>query len=245
VSADRLLDFLAVVDKLERTPPEENAKKLDEFGVALDDVKAFIADPKSEAAGLRHVEEDLKARGLDGYIELDLTIVRGLAYYTGLVFEVFDRAKNERALAGGGRYDNLLALMSDGKVTLPALGFGMGDVVLGLLIDETPAAKAKRDAWIERHHAADVYIVVAKEQRRGDALAIVQQLRDAGLRVDFPLTGVKVGKQFQTAEHLGASLAVLVGDEWPQVKIKTLASREEVLVAHAELLPKLSTLLNK
>src|SRR5262249_33387114 len=83
VSSERLLDFLAVVDKLERSSPEESAKKLDEFGVSLDDVKAFIADPKSEAAGLRQIEEDLKARGLDGYIELDLTIVRGLAYYTG------------------------------------------------------------------------------------------------------------------------------------------------------------------
>ena len=94
--------------------------------------------------------------------------------------------------------------MSDGKVDLPALGFGMGDVVLANLIDDTPAAKAKMEAWLKRERACDIYVIVAKEERRPDALALVQQLRDAGQRVDFPLTAAKVGKQFQTAEQLGA-----------------------------------------
>jgi len=236
VDEDRLGDFLAVVDKLERNSPEESGKKLGEFGVALDDVKSFIANPASEAVTLNQISEDLAARGLDGFIEMDLTIVRGLAYYTGFVFEVFDRAKKERALAGGGRYDNLLALMSDGKTDLPALGFGMGDVVLANLITDTPHAKAKMDAWIAESRACDIYVVIAKEERRADALSIVQQLRDAGQRVDFPLAAAKVGKQFQAAEQLGARLAILVGDEWPQVKVKTLASREETLVSHDALL---------
>jgi histidyl-tRNA synthetase len=169
-------------------------------------------------------------------VEIDYAIVRGLAYYTGVVFEVFDRSKNERALAGGGRYDKLLSLMSDGKVELPALGFGMGDVVLANLIHDTPAAKEKMDAWLKREHACDVYVVVAKEERRADALALVQKLRDAGQRVDFPLTAAKVGKQFQMAEQLGASRAVLVGDEWPLVKVKTLATREEVLAPVEEVM---------
>ena len=168
-------------------------------------------------------------------MEIDYAIVRGLAYYTGVVFEVFDRAKNERALAGGGRYDKLLALMSDGKADLPALGFGMGDVVLANLLTELPHAKARMDAWCAAQRACDVFVVVANEERRPQALALVQQLRDAGHRVDFPLVAAKVGKQFQTAEHLGARLAVLVGEEWPQVKVKTLATREERLVSHEEL----------
>ena len=243
VDADRLPDFLAIVDKLERTSPEENKKKLGEFGVALEDVKAFIANPASEAAGLTQIAGELRARGLDGFIEFDLTIVRGLAYYTGFVFEVFDKGKKERALAGGGRYDGLLSLMSDSKVNLPALGFGMGDVVLANLIDDVPAAKAKMEAWVAQNRAADIYIVIAKEERRTDALSIVQQLRDAKMRVDFPLTPAKVGKQFQAAEQLGATATVLIGDEWPQVKIKTLATREETLVANEELTAKLSQLL--
>ena len=243
VQEERVLDFLGVVDKLERMSPEESAKKLAEFGVTLDAVRGFIADPMAEASGLKAIMDDLAARGLDGFLEIDLTIVRGLAYYTGVVFEVFDRAKNERALAGGGRYDKLLSLMSDGKVDLPALGFGMGDVVLANLIQDTPAAKARLDAWLARERAADVYVVVAKEERRAEALRIVQQLRESGLRVDFPLAAAKVGKQFQTAEHLGARLAVLVGDEWPQVKVKTLVTREEVVVPCESLLAEIRALL--
>jgi histidyl-tRNA synthetase len=130
--------------------------------------------------------------------------------------------------------------MSDGKVDLPALGFGMGDVVLANLIDDTPAAKEKMEAWLKREHACDVYVVVAKEERRPDALALVQQLRDAGQRVDFALTPAKVGKQFQTAEQLGATRAVLVGDEWPQVKVKTLATREERRMPVDELMAELN-----
>jgi histidyl-tRNA synthetase len=153
---------------------------------------------------------------------------------------VFDRSKNERALAGGGRYDKLLGIMSDGKVHLPALGFGMGDVVLANLIEETPAAKARLDAWLARERAADLYVVIAKEERRADALALVQRLRDAGHRTEFPLTAAKVGKQFQTAEQLGATRAILVGDEWPRVKVKTLASREEILIPAEEVAARLS-----
>ena len=231
VPEERVLDFLAVIDKLERNTPEETAKKLGEFGVTLEAVREFLANPAAEAAQLRAITDDLRARGLDGFVELDLTIVRGLAYYTGLVFEVFDRQKKERALAGGGRYDKLLGTMSDGRVELPALGFGMGDVVLANVIDETPAAKARLDAWMAREHGCEIFVVIAKEERRADTLALVQRLRDAGQRTDFPLTAAKVGKQFQTAELLGARVAILVGDEWPLVKVKTLATREERLVA--------------
>jgi histidyl-tRNA synthetase len=241
VTEARVLDFLAVVDKLERSSAEENAKKLGEFGLTLEAVRAFIANPAAEAPGLQNLLQEMTARGLGAYVELDLTIVRGLAYYTGGVFEIFDRAKNERALAGGGRYDGLLALMSDGKVNLPALGFGMGDVVLGNLIDDTPHTKAKLDAWLAQNRAADVFVIVAKEELRPQALALVQQLREAGQRVDFALTAAKVGKQFQVAEQLGAHSAVLVGDEWPQVKLKTLATREEVLLTPAALLEKLGS----
>jgi histidyl-tRNA synthetase len=227
--------LLQIVDKLERVDPDVTSSKLRALGLTIEGVRMFIENPGEYFDKFNALNSELCNRGLDSFVQLDPTIVRGLAYYTGVVFEVFDRSKNERALAGGGRYDKLLSLMSDGKVDLPALGFGMGDVVLANLINDTPHAKAKMDAWIAQNNAADIYVVIAKEERRADALAIVQQLRDAGLRVDFPLTDAKVGKQFQTAEHLGARLAVLVGDEWPQVKIKTLATREETLVPAEQL----------
>ncbi len=232
--------LLEIIDKMERATREDTSKKLGDFGLAIESVEQFLRDPASEAAGLKTIANDLRARSLADYIELDLTIVRGLAYYTGFVFEVFDRSKKERALAGGGRYDNLLSLMSDGKVNLPALGFGMGDVVLANLIADVPAAKAQMNAWLAQNSTIQIYVVVAKEERRADALALVQQLREAGHRVDFPLTETKIGKQFQTAETLGATTAILVGDEWPQLKAKTLATREETLVPAEEILAHLS-----
>jgi len=161
--------------------------------------------------------------------------VRGLAYYTGLVFEAFDRSKSMRALAGGGRYDDLLGDLSDGAVKLPAIGFGMGDVVLGNLIEETPHAREKMERALAASPAAEIYVVVADESRRREALAVVQSLRDAGRRTDFPLEAAKVGKQFQAAEALGAGFAVVVGQEWPLVKVKALASREETAVDSSQL----------
>ncbi len=239
VAPERLLDFLAVIDKLERAPREETARKLADFGVSMEAVEQFLADPAAEATGLKTLTEDLAARGLDGFVELDLRIVRGLAYYTGFVFEVFDRNKKERALAGGGRYDKLLSLMSDGKVGLPALGFGMGDVVLDNLLRETPAAAALCQAWIAQQRAVDLYVVIAQEDRRAEALGLIQQLRDWGYRVDYPLAPLKIGKQFQAAENLGASAAVLLGEEWPQLKLKTLATRSEALLHRDDLRPHL------
>jgi len=229
-------DFFQIVDKIERMPPEKTGEALGALGVpelTADRVLAFLRG--GEPGELAPVLENLQARGMGDYVEIDYAIVRGLAYYTGVVFEVFDRSKNERALAGGGRYDRLLALMSDGKVDLPALGFGMGDIVLENLIDDVPAARERRDAWMAQQRACDVYLVVAKAELRLDAVALAQSLRDAGLRVDFPLVDTKVGKQFQAAEQLGAEVAVVVGDEWPQVKVKTLATREEVTVDNSGL----------
>jgi histidyl-tRNA synthetase len=223
-------EFFQIVDKADRNPPEKTDAALAKFGLTAQQVLDFMRS-KTATAELAPILADLTARELGGFVEIDYAIVRGLAYYTGVVFEVFDRSKNERALAGGGRYDKLLNLMSDGKTDLPALGFGMGDVVLANLINDTPTAKAQLDAWLARERAADVYVVIAKEERRPDALALVQRLRDAGQRTDFPLTAAKIGKQFQNAEQLGARIAVLVGDEWPQVKVKVLATREETLVA--------------
>jgi len=236
VDAARAPEFLQIIDKLEREQPDAIETKLASFGIALAEVRDFIAKPGEHFEKFNALSADLDARGLRGFYQLDPTIVRGLAYYTGIVFEVFDRSKKLRALAGGGRYDNLLREMSDGRVALPALGFGMGDVVLGELIDETPHALEKMRAWISQKHAIEIYAIIAKEERRADALRIVQTLRESGFRVDFPLAPAKVGKQFQAAEQLGARVAILFGDEWPQIKIKMLATGEQTLIPNAELL---------
>jgi histidyl-tRNA synthetase len=232
VSADRWDELLQAIDKSGREPREKTAEKLGD----LADPIFSILKSGGKSRKLDQLVDGLRERGLADYVAIDVGIVRGLAYYTGIVFEVFDRGGKFRAIAGGGRYDNLIAQLSDGAVSMPAIGFAMGDVVLGELMNETAHAREKLEAAIAQGRKIDIYVVIAKEQRRADALAQIQQFRDRGYRVDYSLTSEKVGKQFQTAEQLGARVAVLFGDEWPQVKVKNLATREESLVHHAELL---------
>ena len=238
VPSNRWDELLQVIDKFGREAPENTRAKLGELA---DPVFAILSEGgKSEK--LEMLVNGLRGRGLADFVDIDVRIVRGLAYYTGIVFEVFDRAGKLRAIAGGGRYDNLIQQLSDGAVAMPALGFAMGDVVLGELINETARAREKMQQAIAAEHKIDIYIVIAKEERRASALAQVQQLRDRGYRVDYALTPEKVAKQFQTAEQLGTRLAILFGDEWPQVKVKRLETTEQVLVPHTELLAHVANL---
>jgi histidyl-tRNA synthetase len=238
VPTDRWDELLQAIDKSGRESREKTAQKLGD----LSDPIFSILKGGGKSRKLEQLVDGLRERGLADYITIDVGIVRGLAYYTGVVFEVFDRAGKFRAIAGGGRYDTLIAQLSDGGVSMPALGFAMGDVVLGELMNETPLAREKLERAIASQRKIDIYVVIAKEQRRADALAQIQQFRDHGYRVDYPLTGEKVGKQFQTAEQLGAGVAVLFGDEWPQVKIKNMATADQELVPHDRLLAYLQAL---
>ncbi len=233
-------EVLQAIDKSEREPRDTTVEKLGQ----LADPVLSILEKGGQSGKLDRLVDDLGARGLAGYVDIDVRIVRGLAYYTGTVFEVFDRAGKLRAIAGGGRYDRLIEQLSDNAVSMPALGFAMGDVVLGELIKKTTQANEAMERAIATEQKIDIYIVIAKETRRGDALAQIQQLRDRGYRVDYPLTATKVPKQFQTAEDVGASLALLYGDEWPQVKVKNLATREESLIAHEALLDSVAKFFN-
>ncbi len=236
VVGERTTEFLQIIDKIEREKPEVTAQKLATFNVTRAELDEFLARPTSELGGaLGLLEADLSARGLHSFVEFDPRIVRGLAYYTGVVFEVFDRARKSRALAGGGRYDELIGTLSDGSVKHPALGFAVGDVTLLDLLRALPHTAGRLDAALADAAASDVFVVIADESFRPQALQLINELRNLGRRVDFPLTPQKVGKQFQSAEALGAPRAVVVGSEWPQVQLKTLATREEVTVAAADL----------
>jgi len=240
VPPDSWDELLQAIDKSGREPREKTAQKL---GNLADAVFATLkSSGKSEK--LDKLINGLRDRGLADFASIDVGIVRGLAYYTGIVFEVFDRAGKFRAIAGGGRYDNLIAQLSDGAVSLPALGFAMGDVVLSELINEIPRAREAMQKAIASDRKIDIYVVIAKEQRRTDALTQIQQLRDRGYRVDYPLTPTKVARQFQAAEDAGASLALLYGDEWPQVKAKNLPTREESLIDHGALLDSVAKFFN-
>jgi histidyl-tRNA synthetase len=220
-------EFLPIIDRLEKLKPEVIDEKLAEFGVTREQVDAFISDPANASDDFLTIQADLTSRGLGQFLELDLTIVRGLAYYTGVVFEIFDIKKSMRAVAGGGRYDGLLATLSNGSAGLPATGFAMGDMVIRNFIEETAHAKMEMEAWMARNPACDVYLVIADEDQRANALGVLAQLRRAGISTDYPMSRLNVGKQFKKAEQSGARFALVIGAEFPEMQLKILTSRTE------------------
>jgi histidyl-tRNA synthetase len=211
-------DFFQIIDKLERTPPEESQQKLAALGFSLDGVTAFI-DSGNPTSELGSIIGNLAARGMGDFVNVDYHVIRGLAYYTGPVFEAFDRKGEFRAIAGGGRYDNLVKLISGGKVNLSALGFGMGDVVLSELLKARgllPAFGA----------AVDVFVLIENETLRLPSLKLVQDLRDDGQVVEYALTPAKPDKQFRRAQELRAARTVKLETE-SSAKVRNLSTQAE------------------
>ena len=218
--AAREYEFYQAIDKLERTSPEENEKKLAALGFSFVAVNQFIESGKPTVE-LQSILDNLGARGLRDFAKVDYHVIRGLAYYTGVVFEAFDAQGEFRAIAGGGRYDNLVKLISGGKVNLPALGFGMGDVVLLELL-KARGLLPKFDANV------DVFILIEEETLRASSLKLVQDLRTAGYAVEYSLTAAKLDKQFKRAQELKATYtAKFESDSY--VRVRNLKSREEIV----------------
>ena len=169
------------------------------------------------------------ARGLGDFVKIDYNVIRGLAYYTGPVFEAFDKKGELRAIAGGGRYDNLVKLISGGKVELPGLGFGMGDVVLTELLKE-------RGLLPPFDGGLDAFCLIEDVALRADSLKLIHDLRAAGLAVDYPLTPSKPDKQFKRALECNAAFTVKLerAASGPVVKLKNLKTREEKSVSLGE-----------
>jgi histidyl-tRNA synthetase len=230
---DRLSEFLSIVDKLERESEDVTTRKLQSFQLDLAQVREFLATPAGSVPGFGDLFRELQWRGLEKFIELDLTIVRGLDYYTGLVFEIFDRKKENRSLAGGGRYDNLVSAVSEGEADLPAAGFAIGDVTFTNLLQELDHTRRRIDDTLKAPRGA--FIVVADEARRPEAIGLANSLRQSGTVADYCLQPAKVGRQFQQAEAMGAKYAVVIGQEWPQVRVKLLSERTEKIISKDDL----------
>jgi histidyl-tRNA synthetase len=218
VTEAQLPTVFAAVDKFEREPRESLERKLGEAGVAPESVKALfdlirpiprqllpelakIPGVAEHAERLERYFAYLDALGVSDWVSLDLTIVRGLAYYTGIVFELFDAKGELRAICGGGRYNTLLESL--GGVDLPALGFGMGDVVLRELLvarGKMPVLDSGVDYWV----APDAPEVVPV------AMGVATLLRRLGHRVEYPLREQALGRQLKTAAGAGAKVVVLL-----------------------------------
>jgi len=225
VSAEREAAVLDCVDKIERDP-EAGARLESQVGASaarelLAWCQRFPSDRADELVPLLEAAEDL---GIASFLEPDFKIVRGLAYYTGPVWEIFARGPRLRAICGGGRYDGLIAQL--GGPDLPAAGFGMGDVSLGELL-------AERNLTPPPAGRVDVYVIPIGEDMQRPARQVLRVLRERGVAADAPYGAPRVGKALKAADSAGARRAALVGpDEWKEhcVRLRDLATGDEQVV---------------
>lgn len=266
VGEESFVKVLSVVDKIEKVSPaafeEMMAQALENTGLnpakiseacrsfvainSLEGLRRHFEGASGEVAAKISARLDdwgeilkiLSEMGVGDFVGADMGIVRGLAYYTGFVFEAFQIVGKGRALAGGGRYDALVKKL--GYPDMPAVGFGMGDVTVAdllELVNKTPQADI----------SPDVYAVIGSESLRAAALKTVFELRRAGIKADYPFKAAGFGKQFKAADASGAKFAVIFGEEEAAkgcVKIKKLSTSEETLCETEKALDFLSVALN-
>ncbi len=238
----------AVIDKLGREPAAISREKLINAvasGEVADRVETFLkvtdvdalsvhygSDPAiaEHVERLKHYFDYLRALGFEGWTVLDLSIVRGLAYYTGIVFELFDTAGEFRAICGGGRYDTLLDTL--GGVDLPALGFGMGDVVIGELLRGRgliPDTSARTDYWVAGED----------ESQTSQVMSVAAELRRKNQSVEYALKPQQLSRQLKSAAASGARHAVLLKrgrEEHGDVTVRDLNAGTERPMPLAELI---------
>ena len=169
--------------------------------------------------------DTLNIMGVSSFCRFDIGIVRGLAYYTGIVFEIFDKAGELRAIGGGGRYDNLLKLF--GGPSIPATGFGIGDCVLGILLEE----KGLLGDQLPKKRL-DYFIAYVDKQYSQKAIEITAKLRSAGKAAGFSYKGGNLGKQLKEASLQGADKCVIIGSEIEdnELAVKDMATGEQELI---------------
>ncbi len=231
---EQLPVIFAVVDKITRQPTSVSEEKLGAAGLNAKAVDFIIKMTSPEGvdlalsstapelqepiADIRRYQERLASLGVSEWVSIDLSIVRGLAYYTGIVFELFDAKGELRAICGGGRYDGLLGSL--GGADLPALGFGMGDVVLTELL---------RDRGLNvTVDAPDFWVAAAGEGEEPQVVRTATALRRLGSSVEYALRKQQLDKQRKAARSAGATYFVILEGTFSQsglIRIEELGER--------------------
>ena len=244
ISGDAFAATCIIVDKMDKLPAETVEQQLSEQGLNSDAIAAIqstlgLSDLDSLASALGEGSEAVAelatlfdlvdAYGISDWVAFDASVVRGLAYYTGPVFEAHDRAGKLRAICGGGRYDRLLSSL--GGNDMPATGFGFGDMVIMELLNEK--------GLVPDLPSGNQDIVIAiDEDLRSAAMSVATKLRASGRLVDLVLEDKRMKWAFRHAERTGAQRLVMVmPDEWAagNVRIKELESGKESDVAVGDL----------
>ena len=261
MGARNAISTFAVIDKFKKISREEFSSHLTESGFPEDQLTnlVFLLENPGNPAKLRETIEKVTAvdDNLGNIIErieetlslarvytssdlvIDFSVVRGLSYYTGIVFEVFDIKGEFRSILGGGRYDNLSKLMSDQDI--PAVGFGMGDVVLEMLA-------RRQDLWKVPARPTRFSVCVASDKAREYSLDLSKKLREAGYIANMDISRRSLSAQLKNASIQGYDYALLLGDrelEKSEVTIRDLSTGQQESLSNTSLLSKLSSLKKK
>ena len=233
-----------IVDKMDKLPAEAITAQLSDLGLdgdsistiqsvlsiaKLSDLSESLDEGSTASTELESLFSLIDSYGISDWVQFDASIVRGLAYYTGPVFEAHDRSGNLRAICGGGRYDKLIGTL--GGKDLPATGFGFGDMVIMELLSDKgllPDISSR---------VSDV-VFCMDESLRGAAMSVSSKLRESGRKVDLVLESKKMKWVFKHAERTGAErLVMLMPDEWSsgKVRIKDLGTGDESDIAFESL----------
>ena len=244
ISGDAFAATCIIVDKMDKLPAEVIEQQLSEQGLDssaisviqstlglsdLDSLAAALGEGSGAVAELATLFDLIDSYGIADWVTFDASVVRGLAYYTGPVFEAHDRGGKLRAICGGGRYDRLLSSL--GGNDMPATGFGFGDMVIMELLNEK--------GLVPDIPSGNQDIVIAiNEDLRSAAMSVATKLRASGRSVDLVLEDKRMKWAFRHAERTGTQRLVMVmPDEWAagNVRIKDLESGEESDVAVGDL----------
>ena len=224
---------LSILDKREKMTPDAFAEITSKHGLKPDVFAQFDTDLSIQHEELTSLKKELNAWGIQDWCTFDFTIVRGLAYYTGIVFEIHERSGAERAIAGGGRYNKLVEMFNGPKI--PAAGFGMGDVVLSLVLKDK-GLLSRGETYLSE---PEVFVVSASDE--GDAIiaSIISELRINGIHARRSYKSTRnVGKLLTEAGKTKSRLVIILGKELKQNKVvvKNMENGEQHEILKEDLL---------
>jgi histidyl-tRNA synthetase len=234
VPADRRPEIYHLIDRRDRMSAGDWDAYAKEGGVddgLLSGIHALLDNKEAwrESEDLSAFFDASKTLSIDPYLAFDPAIIRGLDYYTGIVFEARDTKGKQRAILGGGRYDNLVADVGGDPV--PAIGFAMGDVVLGLVLEEAGVTPHLRPA------PAQILVTNFDASLEGESLALANELRQAGFKVEWYPEAARMGKQLKYADRYEIPLVAILGPDEASagtVTIKTMQSGDQATYPRAE-----------
>lgn len=235
---EQLQVALGLLDKREKMPAEIFVEKAEEAGIDPSVFTPFDNETEASHEDLATLQHELKQWDIAEWCKFDFSIVRGLAYYTGIVFEIHEANGNERAIAGGGRYDGLVEIF--GGPSIPAVGFGMGDVVLSLVLRDKGLLGDGNDLL----PTPDVFVVSAGEEGDAAIAETVSLLRNANLHARRSYKTTKnVGKLLTEAAKTKATFAVILGEEFTRGEyvVKNLSTKDQVTLQRADLIEHLKS----